>query len=191
MLTLYGSTTSPFVRRLRIWLANTEHEFVNLQIFEGPDRAKLAKENPTLKIPMIKQDGQVIYDSRVIFRFLNEQYQREQLSWSQENILTLIDSANDSFVELLMLQRSGMDKDKDALFLRLQRERVDSILTHLNTLVEQGEFDQWHYPAICLYCLVDWVEFRQLHDLKGLDALKAFREKHSDRIEVTSTDPRA
>ena len=50
MLTLYGSTTSPYVRRLRIWLANTEHQFVNLQIFEEQDRQTLAAKNPTMKI---------------------------------------------------------------------------------------------------------------------------------------------
>ena len=46
MLTLYGSTTSPYVRRLRIWLANTEHEFVNLQIFEEQDRQILLQKIP-------------------------------------------------------------------------------------------------------------------------------------------------
>lgn len=30
---LYGSTTSPYVRRIRIVLFSTEHEFLNLQIF--------------------------------------------------------------------------------------------------------------------------------------------------------------
>ena len=80
MLKLYGSTTSPFVRRLRLWLANVEHEFINMQIFSGPDRELLASMNPTLKIPMIEDDGKVIYDSRVIFRYLSDKFSEKALS---------------------------------------------------------------------------------------------------------------
>jgi len=54
MLKLYGSTTSPYVRRLRIWLANTQHEFVNVQIFEPADRSDMILKNPTMKIPMLE-----------------------------------------------------------------------------------------------------------------------------------------
>ena len=51
---LYGSTTSPFVRRIRIVLASIDHEFLNLQIFSGADRELLASRNPTLKVPCLE-----------------------------------------------------------------------------------------------------------------------------------------
>ena len=38
---LYGSTTSPYVRRIRLWLNDTDYEFVNMDIFAGPGRALL------------------------------------------------------------------------------------------------------------------------------------------------------
>ncbi|WP_438865221.1 glutathione S-transferase family protein [Neptunicella sp.] len=191
MLKLYGSTTSPFVRRIRMWLANVEHQYINLQIFEGEDRALLASRNPTMKIPMIEDEGELIYDSRVIFRYLQQKQAGQPLSWEQENQLTLIDSANDSFVQLLLLQRSGIDTQADKLYFKLQRERIEATLQHLNSLVEQQQFEQWGYPEICLFCLIDWVEFRQLHNLQGVPALLAFQTKHKDRIEVASTDPRS
>lgn len=190
MLTLFGSTTSPFVRRLRIWLANEEHEFINLQIFAGKDRETLALRNPTLKIPMIEDDDEVIYDSRVIFRYLTEKFKFPGLSWEHENQLTMIDAATDSLVQMLLLERSDFDTASDRMYFTLQRERVDSTLNHLNELVEQHKLDDWNYPAICLYCLIDWIEFRTLHDLTGLSALLAFRVKNSQRIETTATDPR-
>ncbi|ALS97341.1 glutathione S-transferase family protein [Lacimicrobium alkaliphilum] len=190
MLKLYGSTTSPFVRRLRLWLANVEHEFINMQIFSGPDRELLASMNPTLKIPMIEDDGKVIYDSRVIFRYLSDKFSEKALSWQQENLLTLIDSANDSLVQSLILKRSDIEEDNSKLIFRLQNERVQTILEHLNRLVEEGEFSNWHYPEICLYCLVDWIEFRELHDLSAMPALLEFQARHNDRIEVTTTNPR-
>lgn len=188
---LYGSTTSPFVRRIRLLLANTEHEFINLNIFEGEGREILASKNPTLKVPCLEDDGQMIFDSRVIHRYLMAKFDYPTLSWDEENQLTLIDGANDSFVSLFMLKRSGIEASADTLFVRLQKERIVSTLTLLDEMVEAGEFDSWTYPSIALFTLIDWVEFRNLHPLNTLENLKAFREKHIDRIEITATDPRS
>lgn len=191
MLKLFGSTTSPFVRQLRIWMANLEHEFVNMQIFSGKDRRILAERNPTLKIPMLEDDEQVIYDSRVIYRYLTEKFNFPRPSWEQENQLTLINAATDSLVQMLLLERSELDTASDTMYFNLQRERVNATLTHLNELVERGDFENWNYPAICLYCLVDWVEFRTLHDLSEQTALLEFKLENSQRIETTATDPRS
>jgi glutathione S-transferase len=194
MLTLYGSTTSPYVRRLRIWLANTQHEFVNLKIFEDKDREILIEKNPTMKIPMLEDNEsgkvQTIFDSRVIYRYLNDKFERPPLTWQQENLLTLIDSANDSLVQMFILAQSGIKADEDLLFFKLQKERVNAVLVHLNELVAEGQFGSWNYPTISLFCLVDWIEFRSLHNMKGLTELLAFHEDNNPRIEVTATDPR-
>ncbi|MBT0585249.1 glutathione S-transferase family protein [Alteromonas oceanisediminis] len=190
MMKLYGSTTSPFVRRLRIWLSAVEHEFINMQIFDGPDREQLAAQNPAMKIPMLDDDGNVIFDSRVIYRYVSDKLKYPSPSWDQENQLTVIDAVNDSLVQILLLQRSNINTDDDKMYFRLQRERADISLLYLNEQVQQGQFDDWHYPSICLYCLIDWIEFRTLHDLSKMDHLKAFHRANHDRIEVTATDPR-
>ena len=187
---LYGSTTSPFARRLRIWLANEDHEFINLQIFSGEDRELLARHNPTLKIPMLADGEVVIFDSRVIFRYLVEKFDYPRLSWEQENQLTLIDAANDSLVQMLMLSRSEIDTAGDKMYFNIQRERVDGILQVLEDLLEEGHFDDWNYPAICLYCLIDWIEFRTLHELTEFNGLREFHARNNERIEATATDPR-
>jgi len=194
MLTLYGSTTSPYVRRLRIWLANTEHTFVNLQIFEEQDRLALAAKNPTMKIPMLEdgvdEKAEVIFDSRVIYRYLTAKFADPNLTWEQENQLTLIDSANDSLVQMFILSNSDVKADEDKLFFKLQKERVNAVLLQLNDLVGDKQFSSWHYPSVCLYCLIDWIEFRQLHNMQGLNHLLTFHDENAERIEVTATDPR-
>ena len=194
MLKLYGSTTSPFARRLRIWLANTEHEFVNLQIFAEQDRQVLATKNPTMKIPMLEDEvagsAQVIFDSSVIYRYLTDKFSDPDLSWDQENQLTLIDSANDSLVQMFILSNSDIQPDEDKLFFKLQKERVNAVLVQLNDMVADKEFSSWNYPAVCLYCLIDWIEFRNLHNMQGLSDLLAFHDDNAQRIEVTATDPR-
>ena len=194
MLKLYGSTTSPYVRRLRIWLANTEHEFVNLQIFVEQDRHVLATKNPTMKIPMLEdgtdETAQIIFDSRIIYRYLTDKFDDPLLSWEQENQLTMIDSANDSLVQMFILSNSDIQADEDKLFFKLQKERVNAVLVQLNVMVASHQFVSWNYPAVCLYCLVDWIEFRNLHNMQGLTDLLAFHDDNVQRIEVTATDPR-
>jgi len=187
---LLGSTTSPFARRLRIFLADEAYEFINLDIFAEKDRDLLTKNNPAQKIPTLIDGEQCIYDSRVIYRYLASKYQQTALTWSQENLLTLIDAANDSLVSMLVLQRSEIDTDKDSLFFNLQRERVEQVFSALDKEVRQGSFNDWNYLTICLFCLLDWAEFRNLAQWQHFSELKVLHQKYSSRAEVKRTDPR-
>lgn len=187
---LLGSSTSPYVRRIRLLLADEPHEFVNWDIYDA-DREQLRRHNPALKIPLLEDDdGQVVYDSRVISRYLAAKQGQAPLTWDDENRLTLIDAANDSGVTLILSQRSGIDTDADRLFHNLQHERIASSMRALSDMADSGQFDGWNYPAMCLYCLVDWVEFRQLFDFTDCAALLAFRDANGDRPMVAETDPR-
>ncbi|SFR81473.1 glutathione S-transferase [Marinobacter daqiaonensis] len=186
---LIGSNTSPYVRRIRLLLVDTPHDFVHLDIY-GEGRDELRRNNPTLKIPVLKDGDQEIFDSRVIARYLGEKLDHPPLTWEQENQLTLIDGANDSCVTLLLAKKSGLDVDADVMFWNLQRERIMTTLRTLNAMVESGQFAQWNYPAICLYCLVDWVQFRELVDFTGVESLIAFRDQHRAHPMVAETDPR-
>ena len=187
---LLGSITSPFARRLRLYLADREHEFVNLDIFAEKDRDLLTKNNPAKKIPALIDGEQCIYDSRVIFRYLADKYQQAPLSWTQENLLTLIDAANDSLVSILVLQRSNIDTEQDSLFFNLQRERIGQVFNTLDKEIALGSFNDWHYPAICLFCLLDWAEFRDLAKWQHFSNLKAFHQEYESLAAVKLTDPR-
>ena len=187
---LYGSTTSPYVRRIRLWLNDTDYEFVNMDIFAGPGRALLKEKNPALKVPALEDGEQMVFDSRVIFRYLQTKSSAAPLTWEQENLLTLIDAANDSFVQLMMLKRSGVEQDRELLFFRLQLERIETALTTLNTHAEQGDFSQWDYPTICLFCLIDWVSFRELWGFAAYPALQALWKTYQDDSIIKATDPR-
>ncbi len=190
MMKLYGSTTSPYVRRIRMLLSNIEHDFISMHIFAGPDRDLLLQKNPTLKVPMLEDGTTTIFDSRVIFRYLTEKYSLPKLSWPEENLLSVIDSVNDSLVQLLLLQRSEVETDDSKVFFRLHNERLSHAFQYLNEETKAGAFSHWEYPAICLFCLVDWAAFRQLHDLSLYPELLEFVADHKDRIEATATDPR-
>lgn len=187
---LIGSGPSPYVRRLRLWLEGDTYEFVNLDIYSPKGRAELKRYTPAMKIPVLVDGDQTIYDSRVIHRYLNEKLQRETLSWEQQNALTLIDAANDSFVTTLLLKRSGIDPSQNMLIMNLQRERLVETMALLEQKVAEGEFADWQYPAICLYCLLDWIDFRELYTLTDMPNLAAFHQRAAEREIVQQTDPR-
>lgn len=187
---LIGSTTSPYVRRLRMWMTGLEHDFEQVDIFNSADRARLVSTNPTLKVPMLEDDSKTIFDSGAIYRYLCDKLAHEKLTWQQTNLLTLIDSANDSLVQIFLLSRSDIDTSADKLYFRLQRERFDVIFAELNKAVEAGEFETWNYASVSLFCLLDWALFRERYDFSGLAGLVSFHRHASKRDDAMATDPR-
>lgn len=189
---LFGSTSSPYVRRIRVLCheLDIQHEFINLNIFDEKDRATLIELNPTRKIPMLKDGEQVIFDSNIIHRYLKHTFELAALNWHQENQLTLINSCNDSLVEMLICQRSDLDTKQDSLFFNLQNERITEVLSVLNQQVMNKEFNSFDYPEISLYCLLDWIQFRELTELSVYPALVHFWQSHQSRASTQKNDPR-
>ncbi|MBR9885250.1 MAG: glutathione S-transferase family protein [Oceanospirillales bacterium] len=188
---LIGSATSPYVRRIRLLLADAGqgYEFSDLNIY-GEDRDELRRQNPTLKIPVLHDGDEVIFDSRVIYRYLQDKLDLPGINWKQENLLTMIDGANDSMVALLLTQRSGIDISEDKLFYNLQRERIEQTLAELEKLVADEVFEVWNYPAMCLYSMFDWGVFRGLLDTARYPHLSAWLAEQQDRPGIHSSDPR-
>lgn len=187
---LYGSQPSPYVRRIRLALSGRAYQFEALDVFAGAGREKVIRHNPARKIPVLEDGDLILSDSSVIYRYLAEKFAWKPLSWDQENQLTTINAANDSLVELLLCKRSGFDIEDDKLFFNLQRERIAGTLAALNQQVKAGVYDQWQYPAMCLYSLADWSDFRDLLELDDYPALLAFRSRNVDRPGVAESDPR-
>lgn len=166
------------------------YQFISMDVFNGADRAKLLALNPTMKIPMLDDSGTIIFDSRAIFNYVGQRHQYAPLSIESENRLTMIDAANDSMVQLLILKRSEIDINSDKLFFRLQRERIAAVLSQLQEDVAKGVLEEWSYPAICLYCMLDWNEYRQIIDVSEYKVLKQFMVHHQHQQMVSETDPR-
>ena len=187
---LYGSQTSPYVRRIRLFLADTNCDFIKLNILEDSDREILAAMNPTLRIPMLTDAQQTIFDSGVIYRYLAAKNGEPALSWYQENQLTVINAVNDSLVMLFQCSRCGLDTNEDKLFYNLQRERIATSLFVLEQQAANAEFANWRYPAMALYSLLDWIMFRELLELDDYPALLAFANQNLQQPMVAESDPR-
>lgn len=186
---LYGSLTSPYVRRIRLLMENVDYQFVPLSIYEEKDRKILNKITPIGKIPVLENGHETILDSRQIFEYLCESSVHPRLNWEKKNTLTIIDGVNDTLINLLMLERSNIVVPQDSNFYKYNMERLNDGFKEIDRLASLGEFDQWDYPSICLYCLLDWVKFRGLYDLSPFKNFDSFLEKFNDDPCVIETKP--
>ena len=69
---LIGSTTSPYVRKVRVVMAEKklDYEFVNEDVW-SPDTT-IAQSNPLGKVPcLVMEGGEALFDSRVIVEYLD------------------------------------------------------------------------------------------------------------------------
>jgi glutathione S-transferase len=169
---------------------NLNISYQHLDIFNEQDRATLVANNPARKIPFLVDGEHRICDSNLIHRYLVDKFSLPQLSYWQENQLVQINACNDSFVELLLCSRSGFDTQSDVLFFNLQRERIDAVLTELNTQCTKSAFLDCDYLKISLYCLLDWIEFRSLSDLSQYSELQSFLKAHHSLAGSEASDPR-
>jgi len=189
---LYGSDTSPFARRIRMFAHYHQLDlpYTCLDIFAEDGRNTLVQHNPTRKIPFLTHDDLTIADSGLIMRYLTEHQQLPEMTWWQANHLVQIDACNDSLVELLICHRSGLDTSEDRLFFNLQYERIAALLSYLNEQCVKEAFLESSYLKISLYCLLDWILFRDLYNLQDFAALVAFHQVQSNLPGVAQTDPR-
>lgn len=184
---LYGSKTSPFVRRIRIMMENTPYEFRELNIFEGQDAIDLNKINPINQIPVLVDGENTIWDSRVIFNYLNSIHRYQNMDWQDENLLTAIDGAISSAVSLLMLRRSGINIQEPYMYIVRQKDRIESILDYLRPYITDVALKEWNFHTISLYCFLDWALFRDLIKIDHRPECLALVEKYKTKTIVIDT----
>lgn len=185
--TLYGSYTSPFVRRLRMLLENIPHNFSELSVFDPEGAAKLSKINPINQVPVLTDGDQVVWDSRQIFNYLNSIHKIQKMNWNDENSLTAIEGAILAGVNLFMLRRSGVNTQEDIMFINRQKERIESVLNYLKPFIEKEALNTWNFHTMTLYSLLDWGTFREIFSIDHRPECKKFLEIHSHREIVKQT----
>ena len=69
---LIGSTTSPYVRKVRVVMAEKKLEFVFVNEDVWADTTTISGSNPLGKVPcLIMEGGEALFDSRVIVEYLD------------------------------------------------------------------------------------------------------------------------
>lgn len=189
MLTLFGSTTSPFVRRVRVVCLEKGVPFTLVNTATEDGQRALDAVSPIGKVPVARfADGRVVFDSRVILDELG----RGAEGWSplrapfaddvarvdEENVVNLVDEALLALVRLFYLRRDGADLG--VAYLQKEQRRATTILRHLDESVighhvtrraaEQGGLGR---GELALVTALDWMQFRNTADLTTVPRLKA------------------
>jgi len=185
--TLYGSKTSPFVRRLRVLMENTPYDFKELSIFEGQDAITLNKINPLNQIPVLVDGEQNIWDSRVIFNHLNSKHHFQKMGLDEENLLTAIDGAMNSGVSLLLMKRSGINTNEPFMYVQRQKERIESVLDYLKPFIQDRGLKTWDFHSMSLYCFLDWATFRELISIEHRPDCQNFLKHYQEKPILIST----
>ena len=187
---LYGSTTSPYVRRIRLMLQGVDYEFQRTQVFQEEYREDFAKINPIMKVPALIDGDTTLFDSNVIAEHLHKKLDKPFLSITQKNVLATINGVLDSLVQVMILSREGISAEQAPTYVSLQEERAQLCFAYLEHLLEAGEFSEWDFLSISLYTTLDWIAFRQMSDWSVYPNLNTFYARHHQRKDVIQTDPR-
>ena len=169
-------------------LEDIPYEFKELNIFEEPGASVLKKINPINQIPVLDDNGTVIWDSRQIFNYINSQHQLQKMDWEQENLLTAIDGAMNAGVSLLLMHRSGIDKTSDIMYVKRQRERIYLILDFLQEQIAQKNIGAtWNFHTMSIYAFLDWAQFREIVDIKDRKILLDLFQTYCNKEIVLKT----
>lgn len=188
---LLGSLTSPFVRRLRLYLSEIPYEFEIVNYLESDQDARLSAVNPLKRIPVLLINGEALWESRVIFEYFRQKQGHPSLSMTEENIVSAIDTLQDQLIQPFLMQRSGHPVDRQNPYFLRVADRQRLILSYLEQQAESGHLRRWDYPAMSLYAMLDWAEFRKLLPQSELGpALLCFVKDSATRPLVPETDPR-
>jgi glutathione S-transferase len=193
---LYGTITSPFVRRVRVVAAELgcAVEFVDTAAEAG--QAALRAITPIRKVPVAIVDGRTLFDSRVIIDWLTTTRGFGALTppsdrWHEANLVNAIDAAVDSAIQVFYLRRDGVAIDGNA-FAQRQQERVDSILEWLGQQLstDHGSFGTgFGLAEISLIAGLDWMDFRKAYPTERAPQLAKLRAAWVDRPSIMSTRP--
>ncbi|MCP4597591.1 glutathione S-transferase family protein [Neptuniibacter sp.] len=188
-IVLYGSSPSPYVRRVRMLLDRVDYRFEAVDVYDDDKRSAYSAITPIRKLPVLMDGEKTIFDSHVICEYLRRELGLPEWSFEQLNLVSAVDAVNDALIIMFLATRSGIETSDDKLMFKLQRERIPISLNWLEEQAKAGGFDEWHIATIALISLMDWAEFRGLYDFSEYPALLEARNLHQERAIVRETYP--
>lgn len=188
---IYGTTTSPFVRRVMVVADELGEPIERVDTATDAGMAELRSISPIGKVPVAIINNAPLFDSRAIHTWLTATHG----SWGthsahEANLVNAIDAAIDSVIQVFYLRRDGV-AISGSIFEKRQLERADAIFAWLATHVAEGTFSGgFGYAELSLICGLDWMEFRKAYPLERAAGVESVRTRWRDRPSLVSTRPR-
>jgi glutathione S-transferase len=190
---LFGTTTSPFVRRVRVVAAEVGEPVDRIDTAGDAGQAVLREVSPIRKVPVAVIDGRTLYDSRVIIDWLTLTRGWGTLApprdrWHEQNLLNAIDAALDSVIQLFYLRRDGVAID-GTVYAQRQLDRADAIFAWLGG--ELGKREGFGLVELSLVAALDWMDFRKAYPTERAGAVEHVRVAWRERPSLVQTRPHA
>ncbi len=188
---LFGSLTSPYVRKLRVIASElslpvTLHESAALD-----DPADLIAANPLGKVPaLVLDDGSTIYDSPVIAAYLFSLSPGQALvpetgmaHWHARTTEALVDGMLDAAIVLRFNQVGGVTS---GMWVDRQFRAIDRGLVALAGRVGDGTT----YAELCAVIVCEYLDLRwPAIDWRAHGVLKAVHERLTERPSLVASRP--
>lgn len=202
-MTLFHNPASPYVRKVMVLLHETgQLNRVALQASQlspvSPD-ATLNQDNPLGKIPALRLDnGQVLYDSRVILEYLDQQHVGNPLiprdgsaRWRRLTLAALADGIMDASV-LVRYELTLRAPEKHwEQWLDGQRDKIRRALAVLEAEAIAELACHFDIAAISVACALGYLDFRHpdLEWRQDQPQLAAWYFEVSQRPSMLATRP--
>jgi glutathione S-transferase len=197
MLRLFGTTTSPYVRRVRIVAMELGLVVELVEVASQEGQHRLAEVSPIWKVPALQivDEPEIVLDSHAIIDLFMRRFGHGDMTpfdpadSAARNVLTVIDAALDSLINALYLTRDGIDSYHSA-YMRKQVDRADSALRWLGGRVGQTGFGRgFGLTEIALVAAIDWIRLRSALPLENHERLVRAAAHWSSRASVAATVP--
>ena len=193
---LYGTTTSPFVRRVRVVAAEVGEAVERVDTATEEGQAELRALTPIRKVPIAAIDGRMLFDSRTIIDWLTLTRGYGGLApprdrWLESNLVNAIDAALDSVIQLFYLRRDGVAIDGTP-YAERQTARADAIFLWLGTQLAAdrcGFGPALGLAEVSLVCALDWMDFRQVYPTERAKSVNSVRTAWKKRASLAATRP--
>lgn len=194
---LIGSVTSPYVRFVRVTLAelDVEHEFIVTGPFakmSPEDERRIVEANPLMKVPALLVDGQAIIDSRIIVAWLLARHGGAGRfgagfpeSTARDNVLSAIYGVLEAGILRFILKGTHPEIDMDAGYMARSLERMRSGLDWLNRSTQLGQ--DFGPPEALLVCALEWMRKRAVYDWSVHARLVEAHARFAQRESLVST----
>jgi glutathione S-transferase len=197
---LIGSKTSPYVRKIRVLLAEKQlaHEFLEESAWSAD--TQVPNYNPLNKVPALQlDDGESIYDSAVIAEYLDAISGGQYLPQSPvERARVKRDEAlGDGIADAgitAFLERKRDAARQDAAWIARQMSKVNAGIGGLAKNLGSKPYlggSQMNLGDIACACGLFWAEFRmpELCWREQYPSLKAWAERMESRPSFEATKP--
>jgi glutathione S-transferase len=197
---LVGSKTSPYVRKCRVILAERALPFEFIEESAWTADTTVPRYNPLNKVPaLVLDDGESIYDSRVICEYLDaisgggllpaDPVPRAKV----RRLEALGDGLADAGITAF-LERKREAARQDPAWIARQLDKVNAAVATIEAALGAREYlggGQPNMADIACACALFWSEFRmpELGVRQKHPRIKAWAERMESRPSFSSTRP--